>query len=123
MKYRITNSQGAYIEVLNYGAILQKVVVPDREGHMTDVVLGYDELEAYFENPSYFGGTVGRNANRIAGASFELDGVKYHLNANEGENNLHSGPVSFNRMVWEERRVNQGENSVTFGRVSPDGER
>ena len=78
MKYRITNSQGAYIEVLNYGAILQKVVVPDREGHMTDVVLGYDELEAYFENPSYFGGTVGRNANRIAGASFELDGVKYH---------------------------------------------
>ena len=122
MKYRITNSQGAYIEVLNYGAILQKVVVPDREGHMTDVVLGYDELDAYFENPSYFGGTVGRNANRIAGASFELDGVKYHLNANEGENNLHSGPVSFNRMVWEERRVNQGENSVTFGRVSPDGE-
>lgn len=122
MKYQITNGNGAYIEVLNYGAVLHKVVVPDQEGQLTDVVLGFDHLEDYFENPSYFGGTVGRNANRIAGASFELDGTVYHLNANEGRNNLHSGPVSFNRMVWEERSVNQGENSVTFGRISPDGE-
>ena len=121
-KYRIANTQGAYIEVLDYGAVLHKIVVPDRQGRMTDVVLGFDEPEGYFENPSYFGGTVGRNANRIAGASFELDGAVYHLNANENGNNLHSGPVSYNRMMWEERRVNQGENSVTLGRISPDGE-
>lgn len=122
MKYRITNTQGAYIEILNYGAVLYKVVVPDQRGQMTDVVLGFDELESYFDNPSYFGGTVGRNANRIAGASFELDGVMYPLSANEGKNNLHSGPVSFNHMVWDEREVSQGENSVTFGRVSKDKE-
>lgn len=121
-RYRITNGQGAYIEILNYGAILNKVVVPDKNGKMTDVVLGFDQLQPYFKNPSYFGGTIGRNSNRIADAEFCIDGTSYRLADNENGNNLHSGPVGYNLMVWEERQVSQQENAVTFGRVSPDQE-
>ncbi|MFQ8690700.1 MAG: aldose epimerase family protein [Blautia sp.] len=121
-KFRIENSRGAYIEVSNYGANLVRIAVPDREGKLTDVALGFDRLEPYFRNPSYFGGTIGRNANRIANAHFSIDGQEYTLAANENGNNLHSGPVSYNCMVWEVKEVSQEENSVTFGRISPDGE-
>ena len=76
--------------VSDFGAILVKLIVPNKDGEKADVVLGFDHLEQYEENPNFFGSTVGRSANRIGGAAFQIDGVTYHLTANENENNLHS---------------------------------
>ena len=88
--YTIANSKGMKATVINYGAILTELFVPDKDGKAVDVVLGYDTLEPYFENGSFFGATVGRSANRIADAKFEIDGVTYQLDVNDGPNNLHS---------------------------------
>ena len=74
--YHIENAAGAYIEVSQYGAILVKVCVPDKDGRLTDVVLGYDDLESYFVNGCFFGACIGRSGNRIADSRFMLDGTE-----------------------------------------------
>lgn len=89
--YHIENAAGAYIEVSQYGAILVNVCVPDKDGRLTDVVLGYDDLESYFVNGCFFGACIGRSGNRIADSRFMLDGTEIKLTPNEGKNNLHSG--------------------------------
>ena len=106
----------------NFGATLIGLEVPDRHGTREDVVLGFDTLEEYAssENP-YFGGIVGRCANRIAGARFELDGREYLLTANEGRHHLHGGERGFDRRVWH-ARVDSAEHRVDFSRQSPAGE-
>lgn len=120
--YKLQNKHGAYIEVTDFGAILVKVCVPDRKGQLKDVVLGYDEVSAYETNGCYFGSTIGRSGNRICNGRFTLNGKEYQLPQNENGNNLHSGPDGYQKKIWEVRDVNEGENSVTFGRISPDGE-
>ncbi|MCD8153974.1 MAG: galactose mutarotase [Clostridiales bacterium] len=118
--YHIENTSGAYVEVISFGAILVRVCVPDRDGDLKDVVLGYDQLAPYEERSSFFGATVGRNGNRIAGASFEIQGKRIDLAKNEnGVNNLHSGPNGFEKKLWS---ASAGENCVKFSRISPDGE-
>ena len=118
-KYYISNSRGMKAGVINYGAILVDLFVPDKNGKISDVVLGYDTLEPYFENGSCFGATIGPNANRIGGASFELDGQRYQLAVNDGANNLHSdGNLGYHKKVWEAK---EGENSVTFSLFDADG--
>lgn len=118
-RYYISNSRGLKAGVINYGAILVNLFVPDKNGETADVVLGYDTLEPYFENGSCFGATIGPNANRIAGASFVLDGKKYELDANDGANNLHShDELGYYKRVWEAR---EGQNSVTFSLTDEDG--
>ena len=119
--YHIENKMGAYIEVSQYGAILVKVCVPDRDGRLTDVVLGYDDLESYFVNGCFFGACIGRSGNRIADSRFMLDGTEIRLTPNEGKNNLHSGPDGFEKKLWN-ASVTEGQNAVTFSRISPDGE-
>ena len=105
--------------VINYGAILVNLLVPDPEGNVDDVVLGYGSLEDYFENGSFFGATVGPNANRIGGASFELDGVRYQLDVNDGVNNLHSHvKEGYHKRVWD---VEEGEDQVRFSLKDRDG--
>ena len=89
-KYWLENSNGIKAGIINYGAILVNLFVPDASGRVEDVVLGYDNLEQYFDNGCFLGATVGPNANRIKGASFVLDGQRYQLDRNDGENNLHS---------------------------------
>ena len=89
--YTFTNKNGMMIGVTDLGATLHAVLVPDRDGSLCDVVLGYDTAEQYEEGATFFGATVGRSANRIGGASFVLNGKKYNLDKNDGENNLHSG--------------------------------
>lgn len=118
---KIIIRQGLYeAHVLPYGATLQSLLVPDRNGVQRDVVLGYESLAEYQQNDGYLGATVGRCANRIAGAQFALDGTVYPLAANEGKNQLHSGPHGLHQKVWAwEQRA---ENSVTLRAVSPDGE-
>lgn len=120
--YRLENKSGAYAEVSMFGAILVKLCVPDREGRLTDVVLGYDDVEQYEENGCFFGATIGRSGNRIAGAKFSIMGKEVVLPQNENENNLHSGPNGFEKKIWSVLALSQEKNSITFSRISPDGE-
>ena len=96
--YHLENKSGAFAEVLQFGAILVKLCVPDRDGRLTDVVLGYDDLAGYEVNGCFFGATIGRSGNRIAQSRFILDGKEIVLTPNEGANNLHSGPDGFGQL-------------------------
>lgn len=118
--YSLENKKGMKAQVINYGAILVSLFVPDKNGKLDDVVLGYDKLEDYYINRANFGATIGPSANRIANASFELEGVTYKLDANDGPNNLHShADLGYHKKVWE---VTEGENSITFTLEAPEGE-
>lgn len=118
-KYWIENNKGMKAAVINYGAILVNLFVPDHEGRIDDVVLGYNSLECYFENGSFFGATVGPNANRIGGASFEIDGIRYQLDVNDGANNLHSHMQNgYHKRIWD---AEAGEDHVRFSLCDKDG--
>jgi len=119
----LTASHGITARIITYGATLQALLVPDRMGRSSDVALGYDELEGYVAKPQFFGATVGRYANRIAGAKFTLDGKTYSLAANNGPNALHGGTKGFDKVVWTVAEVKSGPvASVTLTYVSRDGE-
>lgn len=118
--YTCTNKNGMMIGVTDFGATLHAVLVPDRDGNLCDVVLGYDGAKQYEEGTVFFGATVGRNANRIGGASFVLNGKRYELVKNDGENNLHSGLDFYNVRIWKVKE--HTENSITFLLHSPDGD-
>lgn len=118
--YTITADDGMTAVVSDFGAVLVSLLVPDGSGSTRDVVWGYDELSSY-EQPGFFGATVGRNSNRIAGAKFTLDDTEYHLNKNDGNNNnLHSDFYKgFHKQLWKTKLLPDG---VVFSRLSPDGE-
>lgn len=117
--YTLENSKGMKAEVTNYGANLVNLFVPDKNGAVEDVVLGFDSVEDYMENGSFFGATIGPSANRIGGAKFTIDGVEYHIDVNDGPNNLHSHMEDgYHKMLWE---VEEGENSITFTIRDTDG--
>ena len=107
-------------EVLTYGAALRRLQVPDRNGEMVDVVLGYDGISGYEDNGGYLGAVIGRYANRIAGAHCRIDGRTVPLTANEGPKQLHGGPAGFDRQCFDARQT--GESSVAFTYTSPAGE-
>lgn len=120
--YTVTNGKGASMTVLDFGAIMQSIVVPDKKGEFVDVVLGYDNVPAYEDNPPHFGATIGRNGNRIGGASFMLNGKTYTLVKNERDkNNLHSGPDGYEFRMWD-AVPNEKNGSVSFTLTSPDGD-
>ena len=119
----LTAGQGISARIISYGATLQSLLVPDRNGRLDDIVLGYPDLATYLTKPQYFGSTVGRFANRIAGAGFSLDGTIYSLAANDGSNSLHGGVRGFDKVVWTVDEVASGpEASVRLVYISPDGE-
>lgn len=123
-RLELINRNGLICRLITFGAAVQALLVPSRQGQLVDVVLGYDTLDRYEspDNPSH-GAIVGRHANRIEGAAFTLNGVVYQLMANEGRNNLHSSPVRFDRVVWTcEVLDDGGEPAVRFHYLSPDGE-
>ena len=110
--YTISNSKGMKAKVTNLGAILVELWVPDAEGNAQDIVLGYENADRYYKNPSFFGATVGPSANRIGDASYELDGVTYQLDINDGPNNLHSHfELGYHKRVWDAETY---DDSVTF---------
>jgi aldose 1-epimerase len=114
---------GFEVAVIAYGAAVQALRVPDREGRCADIVLGYDELAPYVAERRFFGATVGRYANRIAGGRFELDGQRVQLPLNDGPNTLHGGPDGFDRKLWRIEALDGGPApSVTLSYASPDGE-
>ncbi len=114
----IANNSGMSIEVTDYGATLVSVSVPDKEGRLSDVVLGYDDVTDYERNTAYLGATIGRIGNRIAKASFSIDGKEYFMDKNEGENVCHSGPHGYHGMLWQ-MELREEENMVAFHHVSP----
>lgn len=112
--YSISNEKGIQADVMNYGAILVNLFVPDKKGRIADVNLGYDKLEKYFTNGNFFGASVGPIANRTADAKFSLDGKTYKLDVNDGKNNLHTHfDQGFHKRVFE-AAVDEKKNSVTF---------
>ncbi|MBO7510783.1 MAG: galactose-1-epimerase, partial [Bacteroidales bacterium] len=117
--YRISNASGAYVELSSVGANIVSIVVPDKNGKPTDVVLGYPEANRYFYDGPCFGKIPGRYANRIALGHFTLDGKEYTLPVNNGPNHLHGGPEGFQNQVWKSRI--DGE-AVEFLYRAEDGE-
>jgi aldose 1-epimerase len=97
----LTNGHGVRARIITYGATLQALEAPDRNGHSTDVLLGYDDLASFVDKPNYFGATIGRYANRIAGAKFSLDGKEFQLAQNDKANSLHGGAKGFDKRVWK----------------------
>ena len=121
--FTLTNSNNITAKLTNYGAVLISLFVPDKNGNLSDIVLGFDTIEKYSTNDiCYFGSTVGRNSNRVKDAKFTLNGVTYNLDKNErNKNNLHSGFNPYNERLWD-YQVNENNNSVSFSLVSPDGD-
>lgn len=118
--YTIENKNGMKAEFIDFGAILVNLYVADKDGKFDDVVLGYDNIESYEKlNVPGFGSFIGRHANRIGDAKFELNGTTYELEKNDGPNNLHGGTPGYNKVMYEAATT---ENSISFHRVSPDGE-
>lgn len=118
-KYIMTNGSGASVTLCNIGAAIVSVNVPDKEGRLGDVVLGYNKAESYIGDAPCLGKCPGRFANRIAAGRFSMDGRDYTLPVNCGPNHLHGGPEGFQNKVWESRKHN---GMVEFKYTSPDGE-
>ncbi|WP_313585293.1 aldose epimerase family protein [Lacrimispora sp.] len=121
--YTLVNRNGVSASFTNLGAVWVNMNVPDRNGAVVDVVLGFDSAEEYLLNPPHFGAPIGRNANRIAGAKFSINGKEYKLEPNNGPNNLHSGPDLYQSRLWDsEAEENDLGTSVSFSLFSPDGD-
>ena len=122
--YTLKNPHGRLIvKVMTYGAIITEIQAPDRAGKLADVVLGFDTLDGYLGTHPYFGATIGRVANRIAGGTFTLNGEEYHVPVNNGPNSLHGGKKGFDKVVWKaEETTANGGPAVKMTYVSKDGE-
>jgi aldose 1-epimerase len=99
--YTLSNAAGMRAQITNYGGIVTSLLVPDREGRLGDVVLGFDRIDGYLKRHPYFGAICGRYANRLAGGRFTLNGVEYTLARNDGDHHLHGGIRGFDKMVWQ----------------------
>ncbi len=122
-RYTLTNANGLSLRVITLGAVVTELHVPDRDGQLADVVLGLDDVDAYRKHGAYFGAIVGRVANRIRGARFELDGQRHMLTANSGEHHLHGGKLGWDKRVWTAEPRSDGTSAaVRLSLVSADGD-
>nr|WP_068887038.1 aldose epimerase family protein [Pedobacter panaciterrae] len=117
--FKIENKTGAFVELTNYGATVVSIVVPDKNNTLGNVILGFPELQGYLDDDCYLGSTVGRFANRIAGAAFNLDGIDYQLEANDNGNSNHSASAGFNNKVFD---YIIDDDRLVFRILSEDGE-
>ncbi len=121
--YTLTNPSGAEVKIIDYGAIVVSLKVPDRQGKLRDVVLGHDDLAGYVQDKAFLGAIVGRYANRIAAGKFTLDGKSYQLGLNDGPNHLHGGAGGFYKKLWRAKPVHGKDGpGVELTVVSPAGE-
>lgn len=120
----LTGANGVSARIMNLGATLQALSAPDRSGRVADVTLGYDDARSYAEHPNYWGQTIGRYANRIAGGRFTLDGKTYQLTLNDKTNSLHGGTAGFDKRIWQIAEVSDkgGVGKVVLKLVSPAGD-
>lgn len=122
-QYVLRNSHGVQATVITYGGVLQSLKVPDRHGKFDDVVLGFDNVQGYQSGTAFFGATIGRFGNRLAGGAFELDGQRYQVPLNDGPNALHGGAQGFDKRVWKAKSVKSKDSvGVTLVYLSKDGE-
>ncbi|WP_149499526.1 aldose epimerase family protein [Roseiconus lacunae] len=119
----LTNEHGMSIKVTNYGAIIMSIVVPDKDGKLADVALGYDDIRSYTNavDKPYFGAVVGRYGNRIAKGKFTIDGEEYSLPINNPPNSLHGGIIGFDKVIWD-IQVEESKNAVKLSYLAKDGE-
>lgn len=117
--FTITNRSGAYVQLTNWGARWVAAMVPDLHGQLANVLVGYDDIGSYLTDTYYMGATVGRYANRIADASFVIDGVTYRLKPNDGRHSNHGGYPGFHQKCWQWEELPDG---IRFLLTSPDGE-
>lgn len=121
--YTLTNSSNMKVGIIDYGGIIVSLEVPGKNGKTADVVLGYDSLEQYIEGGFFLGALIGRHANRIEDAEFELNGKVYHLAKNDGRNHLHGGNKGFDQAVWQSEVINGSDGqALQLKYRSPDGE-
>ncbi|HUQ48070.1 MAG TPA: aldose epimerase family protein [Gemmatimonadaceae bacterium] len=119
--FTIANDRGVEVGITNYGARITTIYTPDRAGEREDIVLGFDNLEQYIDDTSYFGAVVGRYGNRIAGGRFNLDGKSYELAVNNGPNTLHGGLRGFDKAVWTPTIFeNEGASALALEHTSAD---
>ena len=119
--FTLENANGMKARVINFGAILVNLYVPDKNGNSEDVVLGFDNLESYYGNESFIGVTIGPSANRIGNASLQINGKTYQLDKKDGPNKLHSNiQLGYHKRVWNIEA--ETDNSVTFSIEAPDGD-
>ena len=121
--YTLANDHGVEARIMNYGGTLVSLRAPDRNGVHADVVLGFDEFAPYLSQHPYFGALIGRYANRIAGASFTINGKIYRLSANDGRNHLHGGRIGFDKILWDAKPAKSSEGpQLVLSHFSPIGE-
>ena len=122
-QYTLSNAAGIICKIINYGGIITELHVPDKNGRLADVVLGFDKFERYLQSHPYFGAIVGRYANRIAKGKFTLDGKTYSLAINNGPNHLHGGLKGFDKVVWQGVPLDSKDGAtLKLSYTSPDGE-
>ncbi|GFM56990.1 aldose 1-epimerase [Pseudomonas cichorii] len=123
-KYTLQNSHGLQASIITYGATLQALKVPDRNGKVEDIVLGFDDVQGYQANGTvYFGATIGRFGNRLAGGTFKLDDKTYRVPLNDKTNALHGGNQGFDKRIWKAESIKaDGSVGVKLSYLSPDGE-
>ena len=117
--FTLTNGEGITVQITNYGGKIVSIIVPDTNGNLGDVCLGYESLDQYLNGSASMGATIGPYANRIANAEFELDGKIYTLDKNNGEHTIHGGSASFRSMVWDVEKVEKNELILSI--LSEDG--
>ncbi len=121
--FTLRNANGVEARIINYGGIIVSMKVPDKNGRLADVVLGFDTLEPYLGKHPHFGCITGRYANRIGGAKFTLDGQEVKVTANSGKNHIHGGKVAFDQKVWSAKELRTDDSvGVELAYTSPDGE-
>lgn len=119
--FKLENDKGMEIYITNYGGRIVSWLVPDRQGTLSDIVLGYDSIEGFLDsNEIYFGALIGRYGNRIADGLFELDGTEYSLATNNPPNHLHGGPGGFHNVVWDAQQISDKHLRLEY--FSEDGE-
>jgi aldose 1-epimerase len=121
--YALRNTKGMEARIMTYGGIIVSLKVPDKDGNFGDIVLGYDKLDDYVKNNPFFGALVGRYGNRIAKGKFTLDGREYTLALNNAPNNLHGGPIGFDKKVWKATTLLTADGpAIQLNYLSKDGE-
>ena len=118
--YVMTNANGMEVTVINFGARITSILVPDKEGNMKDVVLGFGSIDDFLNNNSNFGAAIGRYGNRIGKGKFTLDGTEYQLPINNGENTLHGGTIGYDQKMFDIKQINNQTLECTL--LSPDGD-
>lgn len=120
--YTLTNSKGNQVKITTYGGIMTSWTAPDKNGKKSSIIVGFDSLTPYLQQPPYFGALIGRYGNRIANGKFKIDGTEYTLATNNGKNHLHGGNKGYDKVVWDGAIVNDSTPTLLLSYTSADGE-